>query len=79
MSNKNNIDSEIEERIKSLKDLNQHLDEYDNLFSQLRKNNKDLDYEKINENISPEERAFLNWNMCYSVYTNYFRKLNNKK
>ena len=75
MSDKNNpIDSEIEDRIKALKDLNKSLDDYENIFSNLTKN-KELDYEKINENISPEERATLNWNMCYSVYTNYFCNL----
>jgi hypothetical protein len=72
MSDKNNtIDNEIEDRIKALKDLNNSLDDYENLFSKLT-NNKSLDYDKINENISPEERANLNWTMCYSIYSNYF-------
>ena len=72
MSEKNNsINSEIEERINALKDLNKSLDDYENIFSHLTKN-KELDYEKINQNISPEERATLNWNMSYTIYTNYF-------
>ena len=72
MSNKNNSSTELEQRINALKDLNLKLDDTENLFSNLTKN-ENLDYEKIMDEISPEERATLNWNFSYSSYTLYYR------
>jgi len=74
MSIENNSDIELNKRISALNDLNKTIDQYECLFSKLIKQ-KELDFEMLNENLSPEERATLNWNLGYSVYTNYYRNI----
>lgn len=73
MSQANSSDNELNQRIAALKDLNKSLDDYEDLFSYLTKA-ENKDFEQLNELISPQERGVLNWNLGYSVYTNYYRK-----
>lgn len=72
MSSGKTSENELNIRINDLKELNKTLDQYEDLFSNLTKHNN-IDYEALNENISPEERATLNWNLGYSIYSNYYR------
>jgi hypothetical protein len=74
MSSFNSTESELNNRINSLKELNKSLDDYKDLFSNLTKQ-KESDFEKLNEILNPKERATLDWSLGYSIYTNYYRIL----
>lgn len=66
------INSDLQEKINSLNDLNKELDEYDDILNDLIKD--ETPYDKIMKEISPSERADLNWNMGYSTYSLYYSK-----
>lgn len=65
-------DKEISEKILTLEELNKDLDDYNLLLDELTGNDKQ--FSQVNEKICPEERAELNWNLCYSNYTLYYSK-----
>ena len=64
---------EINERMEILNELNTELDEYDALLHKLF-SNKETSYSEIMQNISPDERIDLNWNLSFSSYTLYYSK-----
>jgi hypothetical protein len=71
----NSQDAEIANKIKVLKEINTELDNYEKFLDVLVKNDSISDYSKIMEEISPNERMDVNWNMGYSAYTLYYSKI----
>jgi len=66
--------SELENKITILKELYEELEKYDQFQDSLIKNETELNYTKLMEEISPNERMDLNWNVGYSTYTLYYCK-----
>jgi hypothetical protein len=65
-----NID-EISDQIYVLKELSSDLDDLDSFLDNMTAN-KELPYSKIMEEVSPEERIEMNWNLSFMVYTLYY-------
>ncbi len=65
--------AEISEKIEILQDLNNELDQFDNLLDTVF-SNKEASYNKLMEEISPEERIDLNWDLSFATYTLYYSK-----
>jgi hypothetical protein len=67
-----NID-EISDQINVLKELSSDLDDLDSFLDNMTVN-KEVPYSKIMEEVSPEERIEMNWNLSFLVYTLYYSK-----
>ncbi len=66
-------EKEINEKIEILGDLNKQLDDYDK-FLDVMFANKNYDYNKLIDEIGPNDRCDLNWNLGFSTYTLYYSK-----
>lgn len=71
-----NEEREIKDKMETLKSLNEKLDDLDSILDNFNKRNEDYaDYQKLMEDVSPEERIDINWNAGYSIYTLYYSKM----
>jgi hypothetical protein len=64
---------EISDQVNMLKELNSDLDDLDSFLDNMT-GNKETSYSKILEEISPEERIEVNWNLSFMTYTLYYSK-----